>query len=137
MLQLRCPPPVECADPPPLGCYWSWAQYVQSLPTLCKSFDWAHPLTVVVRGDGYRCASGSWSQLAIGLLNHGVKAKTPALLWVVGMAVAGDEDMTALGRIWAQVLQVCSLKCRVHTLFIIWTFLKSKIPFIKRRAAGL
>ena len=82
---------------------------MQSRPALCQSIDWTGPLTFVVRGDGYPCASGSWSQLLVGLLNHGAKARTPAFLWVIGMAVTGDEDMVALGQIWAQVLQVCSL----------------------------
>ena len=77
----------------------------------------------MVRGDGYPCAGGCWWQLSIGLLNHGVKARTPAFVWVAGMAVTGDKDMVALGQIWAQVLQVCSLHFRVHMLFIIRPFI--------------
>ena len=79
--------------------YWplpSWAQYVQ---TLCQSIDWARPLTFVVGGDRDPCAGGSWSQLSIALLNRGVKARTPAFLSVVGMAVTGDKDMVAVGQI--------------------------------------
>ena len=94
-------PVVECADPPSSGRCWplrSWAQHVQSLPALCRSFDWTRRLTFVVRGDGYPCAGGSWSQLSEGLLNHGVKARTPAFLWIIGMAVTGDKDMVALGQ---------------------------------------
>ena len=100
-------PPVECADLPVLGRCWHlplWAQYMQSGPPLCQSIGWARPLTFVVRGDGYPCAGGSWSKLSIGLLNHGAKARTPAFLWVVGMAVTGDKDMVALGQICTQVL---------------------------------
>ena len=100
---LALSPPVECADPPSSGRCWplrSWAQYVHSRPALCQSIDWTRPLTFVVRGDGYPCAGGSWSQLSVGLLNHGLKARTPAFLWVIGMAVRGDKDMVALGQIW-------------------------------------
>ena len=94
--------PVECANPPLSGRCWplrSCAQYVQSRPALCQSIDWSRPLTLVVRGDGYPCAAGNWSQLSVGLLNHGEKARTPAFLWVTGMAVTGDKDMVALGQI--------------------------------------
>ena len=118
---LALSPPVECADPPLSGRCWplrSWAQYVQSRPALCQSIDWTRPLTFVGQGDGYPCAGGSWSQLSVGLWNHGLKARTPAFLWVIGMAVTGDKDMVALGQIWAHVLQVCSLHFRVHKLFI-------------------
>ena len=110
-------PLAECADPPSSGrCspLRSWAQYVQPRPALCQSIVWTRPLTFVVRDDGYPCAGGSWSQLSVGLLNHGLKARTPAFLLVIGMAVTGDKDMVALGQVWAQVLQVCSLHCRVH-----------------------
>ena len=123
---LALSPPVECAHPPSSARCWplrSWAQYVQSRPALCQSIDWTRPLTFVVRRDGYLCAGGSWSQLSIGLLNHGVKARTPAFLWVVGMVVTGDKDMVALGQIWAQVVQVCSLHFRVHMLFTIRPFI--------------
>ena len=82
----------------------------------------------MVRGDGYPCAGGSWSQLLVGLLNHGEKARTPAFLWVIGMAVTGDKDMVALGQIWPQVLQVCRLHLRVHKLFIIRAFIIRKPP---------
>ena len=84
---LALSPPVECADPPSSGRCWplrSWAQYVQSRPALCQSIGWTRPLTFVVRGDGHPCAGGSWSQLSVGLLNHGVKARTPAFRWSQG-----------------------------------------------------
>ena len=96
---MALPPLVQCADPLALGRCWplqSWAQYMQSLPALCQPIDWARPLTLVVQGDGYPCAGGSWSHLSIGLLNHGVKARTPAFPWVVSMAT-WDNDMVALG----------------------------------------
>ena len=64
----------------------------------------------------------------MGLLKHGLKARTPAFLWVIGMAVTGDKDMVALGQIRAQVLQVCSLHFRVHKFFIIRAFVIRELP---------
>ena len=105
---LASPPPLRWNVPTPSsGRYWhvrSWAQCVQSQPTLCQSIDWNCPLTFEVRGEEYPCAGGSWSQLSVGRLNHGKKAHTPAFLWVIGMAVTGDKDMVALRQISAQVL---------------------------------
>ena len=77
---LALSPPLECADPLSSARFWplrSWAQYVQSRPALCQSIDWTRPLTFLVWGNGNCCAGGSWSQLSVGLLNHGVKARTP------------------------------------------------------------
>ena len=71
-LELR--PPVSIPDPPASGRSWpllSWARYVQSRPSLVDTIDWTRPLTFIVRGDAYPCAGGSWTQLSIGLLNHG------------------------------------------------------------------
>ena len=128
---LALSPAVECTKPRSPGRCWplrSWAQCVQSRPALCHSIDWTRPLTFVVRVDGYPCAGGSWSQLLVGLLNHGVKARTPAFLWVIGMAVTGDKDMVALGQIWAQVLQACSLHFGVHKWSIIRAFIIRELP---------
>ena len=61
-----------------------------------------------VYGDAHPCASGSWTQLSIGLINHGARGHTPAYLWVIGMAVCGDKDMAALATIWADNLKVCA-----------------------------
>ena len=107
-LDLR--PPVSVPDPPASGRSWplpSWARYVQSRPSLVDTIDWTRPLTFIVRGDSYPCAGGSWTQLSIGLLNHGARGRTPAYLWVIGMAVCGDKDMAALATIWADNLKVC------------------------------
>ena len=60
----------------------------------------------IVRGDAYPCAGGIWTQLSIGLLNHGKRGRTPAYLWVIGMAVCGDKNIAALATIWAENLQV-------------------------------
>ena len=84
-----------------------------------QNIDRTRPLTFVLRSDGYPCASGNWSHLSVGLLNHGVKARTLAFLRVISMAVTGDKDMVALGQIRAEVLQVCSLHFGVHMLFVI------------------
>ena len=106
-LELR--PPVNVDDPPASGRSWpvhSWARYIQSRPPLVDTIDWDWPLACIVRGDAYPCAGGSWTQLSIGLLNHGKRGRTPAYLWVIGMAVCGDKDMAALATIWAEILQV-------------------------------
>ena len=61
---LALSPLVEFAGPPSSGRCWplqSCAQYLQSRPVLCQSIDWTRPLTLVVRDDGYPCATGSWS----------------------------------------------------------------------------
>ena len=103
-------------------------EYVQSRLHLCQSIDWTRPLTFVVRDDGYPCAGGSCSPPPVGLWNHGVKARTPAFVWVIGMAVTGNKDMVALPQFWAQVLQAYSLHFSVHKLFIIRAFIIGKLP---------
>ena len=128
---LALSPAVEWADPPSSGRCWplrSWAQHVQSRQALCQSIDQTRRLTFVVRGNGYPCAGGSCSQLLVGILNHGVKARTPAVLCVIGMAVTRDKYMVALGQIWAQVLQLCDPHFRVHKLFIIRAFIIRELP---------
>ena len=107
-LDLR--PPVSVPDPPTSGRSWllpSWAGYIQSHPSLVDTIDWTSPLTFIVRGDAYPCAGGSWTQLSIGLLHHGARGRTPAYLWVIGMALYGDKDMAPLATIWADNLKAC------------------------------
>ena len=106
-LELR--PPVNVDDRPASGRSWpvhSWARYIQSRPPLVDTIDGNRPLTFIVRGDAYPCAGGCWTQLSIGLLNQGKRGRTPAYLWVIGMATCGDKDMAALATIWAENLQV-------------------------------
>ena len=107
-LDLR--PPVSIPDPPASERSWpllSWARYVQSRPSLVDTIDRTRPLTFIVRRDVYLSAGRSWTQLSIGLLNHGTRRRTPAYLWVIGMAVCGDKHMVALATIWADNLKVC------------------------------
>ena len=107
-LDLR--PPVSVPDPPASGRSWplpSWAPYVHSRPSLVDTIDWTRHLTFIVRADVYPCAGGSWTQLSIGLLNHGARGRTPAYLWVIRMAVCGDKDMAALATIRADKWKVC------------------------------
>ena len=106
-LELR--PPVSVADPPASGRSRplpSWARHVQSRPPFADVIDCSRSLTFLVRGHAYPCAGGSWTQLSIGLLNHGARGRSPTSLWVIGMAVCGDKDMDALATIWAENLQV-------------------------------
>ena len=77
----------------------SCARYIQSRPPLVDTIDWKWPLTLLLCGDAYPCGGGSWTQLSIGLLNHGALGRTPAYLWVIGMAVCGAKDMAALATI--------------------------------------
>ena len=62
-------------------------------------------LKFIVRGGAYLCAGGSWTQLSIGLLNHGKRARTPTYLRLIGMAVCGDKNMAALATIRGDDLQ--------------------------------
>ena len=104
-------PPVSIRDPPANGRSWpliSWARYVQSRPSLVDTIDWTRSPTFIVRGDAYPCTGGSWTQLSIGLLNHGARGRTSPYLWFIGMAVCGDNDMAALATIWADNLKVCA-----------------------------
>ena len=106
-LELR--PRVTVDDPPARGRSWpvpSLARQIQSRPPLVDIIDWGRPLTFIVRGDAYPCAGGSWTQLSMGLLNHGKRGRTFANLWVIGMAVCGDKDIAALATIWAENLRV-------------------------------
>ena len=108
-LDLR--PPVSIPNPPRSGRSWplpSWARYLQSRPSLMDTIDWTRPLTFIVSGFAYPGAGGSWTQLSIGLLNHGARRRTTAYLGVIGMAVCGDKDMAALATIWADNLKVCA-----------------------------
>ena len=84
--------PVSVADPPTSGRSWplqSWARYIESCAPLVDTIDWKRPLTFLLRGDAYPCAGGSWTQLSIGLLNLGARARTPTYPWVIGIAVVG------------------------------------------------
>ena len=68
--------PVSVVDPPTSGRSWPlqlWARYIQSRPPLVDTIDWKRPLTFLLRGDAYPCTGGSWTQLSIVLLNHGVR----------------------------------------------------------------
>ena len=75
-------------------------------PTLADTIDWKRPLTFLLRGDAYPFAVGRWTQLSIGLLIHGARARSPAYLWVIGMAVCGDKDSAALATIWPKNMEV-------------------------------
>ena len=104
-------PPVSVAEPPRSARTWplqSWVQNLQSCPPLVDTINWSRPVTFILRGDAYPCCGVSWTQLSIAPLNHGKRARTPAYLWVSGMAVCEDKDMAALTTIPADNLQVLS-----------------------------
>ena len=57
---LELAPAVSTSDPKATGISWPWAswlRYIASQPPLCRMIDWSFPLTFIVRGDGYPCAS--------------------------------------------------------------------------------
>ena len=73
--------PVSVADPPTSGRFWplqSQAHYIKSRAPLLDTIDWKRALPFLLLGDAYPCAGGSWTQLSIGLLKHGARARTPA-----------------------------------------------------------
>ena len=45
------------------------------------------PYVLIARGDGFPCGSRPWVQLAIGLANHGQKARTLAYNWTIDVAL--------------------------------------------------
>ena len=101
--------PVSVAEPPTSGRSWPlqlWAPSIQSRAPLVATIDWKRPPTLLLRGDAYPCAGGSGTQVFIGLLNNIARARTPAYLWVIRMAVCGDLDMAPLATIWSKNLQV-------------------------------
>ena len=76
---LELGPPLSVGDPPSSGRSWplrSRVEYLHSRPPLADTIDWSRPLTFILRGDAYPCAGRSWTQLCIGLLNHGKRART-------------------------------------------------------------
>ena len=40
------------------------------------------------------------------LLNQGARGRTPAYLWVIGMALCGDKDMAVLATMWSKNLHL-------------------------------
>ena len=80
----------------------SRAHYIQSRPGFRDTVDWKRPLTFLLWGEVYPCALESWTQLSIGLPNHGARAREPAYIWVIGMALCGDKDVAAKATTWTK-----------------------------------
>ena len=126
---LALDPPVSVPEPPTSGRSWplqSWARYIQSRPPLVDTIHWKRPLAFLLRGDAYPCAGGSSTQLSIGLLNHCARARTPAYLCVIGMAVCRDKDMAALATIWSKNLEVYG---RFVSISFLYQFLEVNIQY--------
>ena len=51
---------------------------------------------VIIQGDRFPCGSRPWVQLAIGLANHGQKARTLAYNWSIDGALTSGHDIDAL-----------------------------------------
>ena len=60
----------------------------------------------MVRGDGYPVAGGNWTQLCVGVLNHGMRSRSPSYTWVLSLAMCGDKDMATISTLWSKYLEV-------------------------------
>ena len=106
---LELAPAVSTSDPKATGISWPWAswlRYIASQPPLCRMIDWSFPLTFIVRGDGYPCAGGEWSQLSVSIANMGVWGRIPPCVWVIGLAICGDKAMATLATLWEDNIKV-------------------------------
>ena len=93
----------------------SWVDYIESRPALRDAIDFAGPtempgLHLIIRGDGYPVAGGSFCHLSIALANHGPNARRPAMVWPIGLATCPDSKMQDLGVMWANNIAVCASK---------------------------
>ena len=66
----------------------SWKEYIQARPALHEAIDFAGPpgqpgLHLIIRGDGYPIAGGSFCNLCISLGNHGEESRRPAMVWSI------------------------------------------------------
>ena len=68
--------------------------------------DWSFPLTFIVRGDGYPCAGGEWSQLSGSIVNMGLWGRIPASVWVITLGICEDKQMATLATLWKANIEV-------------------------------
>ena len=104
-------------DPPASGRSWpvhSWARYMQSRPRLVDINDWDRPLTFIVRGDAYPSAGGSWTQLSIGLLNHGKRDVHPPTCGSSGWPCAATRIWPLWPLIGQRTFRYLALLCRIE-----------------------
>ena len=103
------------SNPPAVGISWpisSWAAYISSRPALSETIDLdpsgptGGVLHLIVRGDGYPVGGTVFSNLTVGLANHGYDARRPAFVWPIGLAVCHDNHMDKLFELWAKNLKV-------------------------------
>ena len=89
----------------------SWLDYLHSRKEFTDGYDLQTELTLIIRGDGYPIAGGSFCQMSVSLLEHGKQARRPGFSWVLGLAVCHDKDMVALEALWDDNFQVrfCTL----------------------------
>ena len=106
---------VSTSDTKATGISWPWASWLRNIasqPPLSRMIDWSFALTFIVRGDGYPCAGGEWSQSSVSIANMGLWGRIAACVWVIGLAICGGKAMATLGTLWEDNIKVC----RVHTL---------------------
>ena len=96
-------------DPPITGIQWdfpSWVAYIRSRPCFADTIDWTIPITIIVRGDGYPCGGGSWVQLGVSLMNHGLRSRSPAYYWPICSASGDNKDLPSLQIVWSKKIEV-------------------------------
>ena len=96
---LELEPPGSTSDPRAIGVSWPWAlwlHYIASQSPFCRMIDWSFLLTFIVKGDGYPCACGEWSQLSVSIVDMGLWGRIRACVWVIRLAICGDKQMAPL-----------------------------------------
>ena len=89
----------------------SWARYIAATPNLNKYIIWDFPLLFIVRGDGYPTGGVEWCNLTISLANFGKQARSPAFLWLIGLAAGSEKEMDGLAQLWKTNLEVNTHLC--------------------------
>ena len=93
-----------------IGSRASWLRHVANQLPLCRMIDWLLPVTCILRGVGYPCADGEWSQLSVSTACMGLWGRIPACVWVIGLAICGDKAMATLA-----TSRKPTLRCAAYT----------------------
>ena len=64
-----------------------------------------------MRGDGYPTGGVEWCNLTISLANFGKQARSPAFLWLIGLAAGSEKEMDGLALLWKTNLEVNTHLC--------------------------
>ena len=113
-LELEAPKWVHTDRGPLVSVVWpleSWARYIAATPDLNKYINWDSKLLFIVRGDGYPTGGVEWCNLTISLANFGKHARSPAFLWLIGLAAGSEKEMDGLAQLWKTNLEVNTHLC--------------------------